>query len=259
MHVRIPRPERSAVAASASSALRAALAELPRPASPESSVAMLADARGDSARPRHRADAHPPLATLAATTDFTERDNAPQLEPSTLQRFRSRDRIADNGDDANAPVNVDSLRLNAAHCRQGDSRVALTRVRFPRAGRHAPATSASLALRAALTATVLADAAGNTCADATAAREGHLVGISRSWTAPKTEFVHHLNPTDTPDFRACRACIGRVSPALRRIARAMRSPCAPNGDNCSPDCDSPAVPGLAAGPFRALPLMRRSG
>ena len=47
-----------------------------------------------------------PGRSTAATSDFTERDNAPQLEPSTLQRFRSRDRIADNGDDANAPVNV---------------------------------------------------------------------------------------------------------------------------------------------------------
>ena len=44
-----------------------------------------------------------------------------------------------------------------------------------------------------------------------------------------------------------------------RMARAMRVPCAPDGDTRSPGCDSPAAPGLATGPFRALPLKRRSG
>ncbi len=44
-----------------------------------------------------------------------------------------------------------------------------------------------------------------------------------------------------------------------RMARALRVPCAPAGDKRSPGCDSPAAPGLAPGPFRALPLKRRSG
>ena len=272
---------------------------------------MLADARGDDARPRRRADAHPPSATSAATTDFKEHDTATHLEPSRRQRLRTRNGITDNRDNANTTVTIPSLRLNAAHCRHRDPRVALARVRHPRTKRNAAVTSASPALRAALAdlpcpappvspvamladarddlaerlqrdhcvrvsrarlrqrarasaalppdavprqrphrrrcaprsrprrawplrcprspcsltlaATVLADTAGSTCADATAAREGHVVGTSRSWTAPNTEYVHHLNPTDATDFRACRACIGRVSPALRRIARAMRA------------------------------------
>ena len=52
--VRFPPAGQGAAATSASPALRAAPADLPCPASPTSPVAMLADARGDSARLRQR-------------------------------------------------------------------------------------------------------------------------------------------------------------------------------------------------------------
>ncbi len=128
-------------------ALRAALAASPCLASTVSPVAMLADARGDRACLRLRADAHPPRQRRRQRPTCR---NAIQHEPSHPQRHGIRDLIDDNSGDATAQVNVGSLRLNAAHCRRPDPRVALARVRFPRAGRNAPAKSASLALRAAL-------------------------------------------------------------------------------------------------------------
>ena len=124
---------RGAAATSASLALRAALADLPHLASTVSPVAMLADARGDLARLRRRADARPPL----ATPGMTVRDATIHLELSNRQRLRIRKGIADNRDDANATVTIASLRLNAAHCRHRDPRVALARVRFPHGGRGA--------------------------------------------------------------------------------------------------------------------------
>ena len=118
---------RGAAATSASQALRAALADLPSLGSTVSPVAMLADARGDRACLRLRADAHPPRQRRRQQPTCR---NAIQHEPSHPQRHRIRDLIDDNSGDATAQVNVGSLRLNAAHCRHRDPRVALARVRF---------------------------------------------------------------------------------------------------------------------------------
>ena len=52
---------------------------------------------------------------------------------------------------------------------------------------------------------------------------------------------------------------GKNTPSAPCIAYAWRAPCVPEGDRRSPGCDSPAAPGLATDPFRALPLKRRSG